>query len=289
MKKFSFKISYISVVKEYFGIISFFTLILGYLGFYTFAARNNLPFVYPDITLVIGLGIICWIFIVGCYFISGGIFKRSSTALKTIIFYFVLAEILQTPFVLFIFFFNYNASFFHSYYERTSNFAKRKRRLLKFRKRKKFFDVALFCLMIGLTLFWDASILISFGFVSSSIDAMKRIRYGIFNWADTLRIILLTPIFIYLFFPSNSDFTIFGLSKTVVSLKMTNNQIIKGQLVFKDDDSYYIADTTYNVKNLYFFIPKKSMAISKSEVLSYQVDTAVITFNKRKGLIDLSK
>ncbi len=94
----------LSIFKDYFALITVGTFTLGYIGFYTYTARYSLPFVHPEVSQVVAIGIASWLMMVAFYLASGGKIKRTASSLQSAILFIILSMIVNRLNPLYLFF-----------------------------------------------------------------------------------------------------------------------------------------------------------------------------------------
>ncbi len=137
--------------------------------------------------------------------------------------------------------------------------------------------------------FWDFQTFVEWIFIDIAVRVFRLLRFNIIGGYKIFLTILLTPIFLFGIFMADKDFTLFGLSNPSVTVIKKDGSKIKGRLLFKDADFFYLEDTaTHFSPNISApFAPeiKTSINISKDEIVEYRVDTVTNKINPRKSVI----
>lgn len=283
-----------SLFKEYFGVITFVTLALGYIGFYTYSARYSLPFVYPDLSQVAAIGILS-LLVLGCFFlVSGGKLKRRATAVQALIFYLLAGVLINrlNPILLFLAVYA-NIDNFDSLFNSSRNisFATKRKKLKSLFRRNFFWTIIINSAFVSMGIFLSMNVLITWIFVDSSVGILKRIRLRRIELHKIVILTILTPIFLFGFFIDDFDFSLFGLSRVDVTVIKKNGEVTSGKLIYKDNSMFYFEDKNIlkATKNRWYFTPpiKGSYGISVAEIVQFKVDSISDSKIGRRSFIDI--
>jgi hypothetical protein len=174
---------------------------------------------------------------------------------------------------------------------RKRTFAQRKKQLIRMPKTNRIVTRLVVLFLFSLSFFYSYDIFIAWMFIDTGITVFRRLRYRQVEHYKVLLVALLTPIFLFGFLLTEFDFTLVGLSKVNMVLSKKDGTIIKGKLVYKDDNMYYLEDTLKrNNLNTYSNLypdTKRSIGISRDEIIQYRIDTVRTEIIKSKSLLDL--
>jgi len=228
-------------------ILTFFILLLGYIGFYTYCSINRIPFPIPDISLIAGIGIYNFIAILLMYNPKKRNINPSliNAILITVYLNFLSINpiILASVILIDIQFrvFGFDGLFFK----------KKKRTIAELRElverkmaRKIKLYIPIFITIILLTLFVNENIwmtIIAVYFISKLYYYVKMQRTK--NYFILFFISLSIPIFTAQNHLTNIDYTIMGLSKEYSEV-LTSKSTYKGLITFKSSNNLYLKTTS---------------------------------------------
>ena len=284
----------LSVFKDYFGLITVATFALGYIGFYTYTAKYSLAFVHPEVSQVVAIGIATIILLFSFYLSSGGSLKRTARSLRSLIVLFFVVVICQqlNPLILFV------ATY--AYIDRGDllfggdlprSFAKRRKQLQRLPKVHRLWNFFVTLGFFIIAAFYSIQIFIMWAFIDTAVRVFRLLRFNIIEGYKIFLVVLLTPIFFFAFLITDQDVTLLGLSAPNIIITKKDNSIVKGKLVFKDNDFFYLQDTLsvpfQQLRNIFAPEIGTSVNIAKDEISNYRVDTTAIKEKTNKSVIEL--
>ena len=117
--------------KEYFSFLAIGTIILGYVSFYSYAARYSLLYVSPNITFITGLGVFCLLLIFFLY-----IFARTRSiyrGIRVFLLIWLLILVNDNPLLILAVFYGFNLNIIYKdIFAKRPRFKKLRKRRLKF-------------------------------------------------------------------------------------------------------------------------------------------------------------
>lgn len=224
---------------------------------------------------------------------SGEKIKRQASGIQSTLFFILLTLIANQLNPLYLFFAIYvYIDRFEDLFFGTSqkSFAKRRKQVTNRIRVNWGWNLAttLVFLLIGTFLDWQVSA--EWLFIDISIIIFRRLRLNIIEGYKICMVVLLTPIFLFGIFMTDKDFTIFGLANPNIIITKKDGAIVKGRLLFKDNDFFYLEDTVRRISSVVAsYTPeiRTSVNIAKGEIVEYRIDTVSHTKKARHSLIQL--
>lgn len=273
---------------EHSSLIAIGTLILGYLSFYSYAARYSLSYLSPSITFIAGLGIVCLLIFGLLYFVAR--FKAIYRGIRVLILLYTLSLINTNPIILFAILYGLIDNSYHGAFSTRLNFKKIKQRYLKFPSNNKKATWIILILFLIIGIFYSLKLFVAYIFIDS---CLRQFEIAIFYKPKTLNfllIVILLPIFIFGYFIENSNYMIFGIAQQQISITKKDSKVFQATLVFKDDNNLYLKDSSYvPVYNAINALSNNCIVLKLDEIKSYKTLPPKIESSKDRGFWKLFK
>jgi len=276
----------LKIGKDYLSLIAIGTIVLGYLSFYSYAARYSISYVSPSITFISGLGIVCLVLLFVLYLIA----KQRSIyrGIRVLLLIFFLNLITENPILMFAGVYYFLDQDFRKMY-RKPIFKKLKARYLKYNRNDRIatFIVSTFFFILGI--FFNLKIFVVYIFLDSCILQFQIAILYRPRILNLILMIILLPIFVFGYFIENSDYTIFGIAQQTITITKKDSTILQGTLIYKDDYNLYLKDSSRTSNNSIDAAIFYSTVIKLDEVQSYKSIQKKDNSKYHKGLINLFK
>ena len=287
LKRLSFK-SIAQTSKDYLSFVVIGTVVLGYLSFYSYAARYSLSYLNPNITFITGLGIVCLIILILFYFV--GKFRSIYRSYRVLILILLLYLINTNPLLLFAILYGLLDQNANALLIVKPNFKILRIRYLSFNKKSARISRIFALVFIVIGIFFRLKIFISYVFIDS---CLFQIQSAIFNKPKTVNLailIILLPIFVFGYFIQSSSSTTFGIAQQSISITKKDSTILRGLLVYKDDNNLYLKDSSYIANyspiNATF---SNCIVLKIDEIKSYKTLQVNLDSNYDHGLLGIYK
>lgn len=243
----------INNLKEHIGIwpiLTFFILLLGYIGFYTYCSVERIPFAVPDISLIAGIGIYNFIAILLMYNPNKRNINPSlinAILISTYLNFLSINPILLASLVLIDI--QFRVFGFDGLLAKKKSVTELRNMVYNKYRRKAKLYILLFLLIIILTLFVDSNFfftIIAVYFISKLYHFAKKQRPK--NLFLLFFISLSIPIFTAQNHLNNISYTIMGLSKEFARISTLENKEYQGIITFKTSSNLYLK--SYSKKDL---------------------------------------
>ena len=260
---------------------SFIVIFWGYLSFYTYSAKNLLPYINPNITLVAGLGIYSLLVLTTFFFFVKR--NKQPRVYTTLILIFFFKFLAADPKVIAILI-GYNLIakyiesqkfFTHSSNAKTKTFTEKK----NIAKSTKFYpnnaEIIVVFISLVISLFWDEN----FWWLIMIFHAILFVIYKFKQNPSKyiLHVLVfgsMVPVITTYYFLDNVNFTLFGLSKNVVSIN-TEKNCQRAILVYKDSDFLYLKDSVNSV-NTYILPASKLDKMDITELKNFPKKESIV-------------
>lgn len=271
-------------------IVSFFVILTGYISYFAYCVINNIPYSTPSLYLIVGLGLMNLLYWVSLYISTENGNDWDSLKILMVIFYFTYFT--KSPII-----FMYILGFYLII--RADGI----RRIIKFNKikdaeltsdvepsqlfydkwdpkTKKDINLLMHLIIIILTMLYGG---ISTTLYIISYYLMYELVY-IFTKPKILPyqiviVVILVPCLLTKNFLNKTNFSIFGLSKSLVDITYLNGNSERNVLVFQDANYLFIK------KNI---DDDSTIAISNKNILRYYI-SGEIKYPQLKGILNSNK
>lgn len=264
----NFKIESITDKLPVWSILTFIILFVGFIGFYTYCALNNIPFLKPDIQVIVGIGIYNAIFWFLIYLSNLADYQNKSW--KALVIIGILNILISDPLIIVGSILVFITIFSRGYWEIFIGIKSEKNQKVNQIKNEKRGSTKIswdenrstilvdglgvvVAALIGL--FNSSSFFIIFSVIFAiSFDVERILKTRTINAYSLLVVLVLTPIFITAYLINDKQYSLIGLSKTYMTIETNDSESIEGIMVYKGNNYlYYKSDpknhTTYAITN----------------------------------------
>lgn len=268
-------------------LLSFWVILTGYIGFFTYCAKQNMPYLQGELNYIVAFGLFNLVALFSMFYFTNR--KKMTESYEILALYGILTLFTLSPLSIAI------AAFFFVFSWEGLNGKVRSPKKGRFSEvRKKYFEIqvqisrrrlfgAIGVAIIGIigTLLYDVYFfgtylcLHLFLFTIHKIRATKKTSY--LNVIFIFGVIF--PIFITFTFLDRINFTFLGISNTHVEIFYKDGKEEEGILKFRDKNFIYLDNETFS----------SSRAISSSEIKKIHFLKKVVELKKRTGLDIVNK
>jgi hypothetical protein len=276
----------IKLFRKYFSLIAIGTIILGYVGFYSYAARYSLFYISPNITFIAGLGIFCILLLSLFYQVAK--FRSVYRGIRILLLIYFLYLFSGNPLIIFGVFYglNFGYNFQEAFFKRPS-FSKLRKLYFKFNKRDKRTTLIVSSLFLLIGFFLNFKLFIIYMFLDSCLLEFQIAIFYKHRILNLLLLIILLPIFIFGYYIENSNYTLFGMTQQPISIIKKDTTILEGTLIYKDQNNLYLKDSSFVSNSNVYMVSYNSFAISLNDVQSYRTIQKKPNESQSPGLYEL--
>lgn len=233
----------------YWPLATFLVATLGYIGFYTYSTQNQISFIKPEISVIIGIGL----YNVIAIFLLIRPSKRniSPTVLRSfftanylnflVLNPIIIGSLVLLDFQLFVVRKQYKELEKYSKKEKKKSFTELRRLVNKRPTYLLITDIVVIIIIGLISLFQNgnlAILVLAIHFISTFFYHLKKdLKRNLFIM---LFCFLFIPVLTTKYYLKDINYTIFGLSKEYSSLSTTDNKIVKGFVTYKNANEIII-------------------------------------------------
>lgn len=230
---------------EYWPLLTFSVLFLGYISFYTYCSVNGITFVKPDLSLIVGLGLFNLGFLAFVFAISGIKHLPDSIVILFALGYIFFIPLHPLVIILLVLSSINMVSMIEEWtYDPNDKFNRKRIKVKSLRAIKKV-SFALLILTVAIIIVFVENGMY-YAILYFFVDKAKQLSRAFqkkkkVSFANLAMLLIFLPIFIAIVVLGKIDYTIFGLAQTPCSLYLTSKDSVAGKLVYKDDNYFYLS------------------------------------------------
>ena len=257
MKKIIENIS-LQEISDIWPILIVWPTILGYIGFYTYASQLGISYSQVDISTIIGIGV----FNIIATFLIYNPRRKEKEPRPSTVFYTVnyLNFLTINPFLILMILTidlkiwgirdtSKNIRNLKNSPQKTIDFSKKRRLTNRRTSCRNYFELSIFLIIFLITLFLKHNYFILFGLVFVLMKLVSYIKRLDKNKILYLLLVsLFIPFFTTVYYLNDIEYTVFGLSRENVEIKLSDDKVITSELVYSSKDFLYLHTDSANFR-----------------------------------------
>jgi len=225
--------------------LTFLTVFLGFIGFYTYCGLNVIPFAIPDIKVIFGIGLYNLFFILALFLSHQSMYSdKSSKALLILsLFQFLLNEPKYIAYSVILVILLYSRGYWEAQFGLKLK-SKEEEDPNNLASASLVFEILGWVLVAVLAYFKDVSVFWQFFVIyillheTNKILIDKSIRY-----VSIFIVLIIVPVFVTNSFLSKKTFNLVGVYYSNVEIKYKTGSYVKGVIVLKTENEIYFKDS----------------------------------------------